>query len=112
MENTNPAPTFDELTEAARPYKHIDAIVDPIRRGEEARRALVAMIAPEHRLAAEHLAHVIEQAAEGYAERFAEEQWRATVRHFPALERAILAVHDHVRSCPAGDAAGGAPPPA
>ena len=119
MTDTACTPTPRELEEAARPYAHIDAIADPLRRGEEAQQALLAMIAPAGRLGAQHLVGVTEQAAEEHAERFAEEQWRVTVRLFPGIAPAILAVHDHVRetsdserrcSCPAGDASGGTLP--
>ena len=121
MNSIDPAPTFDELTEAARPYLYINSIADLAGRVEEARRALLAMVAPEHRLAAGHLASVIEAAAEAYVDAVAWEELGTVAAHFPGLDLAILGIYHHVRasaggarrcSCPAGEAAPTAAGPA
>jgi len=108
------APTLDELKAAGRPYAHIAAIRGALEREQEARRALVALVPASHRLEAEHLVNIIEQAGRRDSEAWAEDQLRTVARHFPFLETAMLAIYSHVQesaggadqcSCPAGKAA-------
>ena len=123
MPDADRTPTLAELEAAARPYEHIDMIKDPYHRGQAAEQALLALVPPESRQAAAHLAHTIGQAGGFQGEAFVEEELAAVARHFPGLELAILAVYDHVSesasgprhcSCPAGELVqrGGDPLPA
>ncbi len=123
MTDTERAPTLAELEAAARPYEYIAAITDPHRRADAAEQALLALVPPESRRAAAHLANIIDQAGQMAGEAFMTEELDAVARHFPGLELAILAVYDHVQdsasgprqcSCPAGEPVprGGDPLPA
>jgi hypothetical protein len=112
MTDTDRTPPLAELEAAARPYEHIRAITDPALRATTAQQALLALVPPESRRAAEHLAHTIDQAGQMAGEAFMRGELDAVARHFPGLELAILAVYDHVResasgprhcSCPAGE---------
>ena len=123
MTDTDRTPTLAELEAAARPYEYIRAITDPYHRGQAAEQALLELVPPESRWAAEHLANTIDQAGQMAGEAFMRGELDAVARHFPGLELAILAVYDHVSesasgprrcSCPAGEPVqrGGEPLPA
>ena len=112
MTDTDRTPTLAELEAAARPYEHLDAIKNPDRRGQAAEQALLALVPPESRRAAAHLANTSDQAGQMAGEAFMRGELDAVARHFPGLELAILAVYDHVResgsgprhcACPAGE---------
>ena len=123
MNDPERAPSLAELGAAARPYEYIRAIADPYHRGQAAEQALLALVPPESRRAAPHLANTIDQAGQMAGEAFMKGELDAVARHFPGLELAILAVYDHVSesasgprhcSCPAGEPVqhGGEPRPA
>ena len=103
--------TTEEVEAACAPYEYIDSMPNPDWRIGSANAALLELVPADDRLAADHLASMIEHSAGRRSEAFMKEEIRVIARHFPGLELAIMAVYDHMLktaggkdacACPAG----------